>query len=118
MVHIGNNVERIRTAKGIRQQTMADGLNVTQQRWSQLIKEEQWAPRSLQKVSEIYGMTPEEIQNYDEEKSIVSKGDHNHFTIYIVNLNINGADDKSIDKVGDLITRLKNLNDSSLDPKS
>src|SRR5438128_1701067 len=109
MAHIGNKIERIRSARQIKQQTMAESLGITQQRWSQLIKEEVWSSKNLQKVSEIYSMTPEEIQQYDDEKSIVSKGDNNIISGFIVNLNITALDAGMVDNLIDLLSKLRDV---------
>lgn len=52
---------------------MADSLEVSQQRWSQLIAKETWSVEMLNKVAKVLNMTITEIENYDPEKSIISK---------------------------------------------
>ena len=110
MTHIGNNIEHLRITKRIKQQTMADSLEVSQQRWSQLIAKETWSVEMLNKVAKVLNMTITEIENYDPEKSIISKGDNNQFTIFIVNLNLNGVDDKTFDQLAMFIGQLREMN--------
>lgn len=110
MTHIGNNIEHLRITKRIKQQTMADSLEVSQQRWSQLIAKETWSVEMLNKVAKVLNMTITEIENYDPEKSIISKGDNNQFTIFIVNLNLNGVDDKTFDQLSMFIGQLREMN--------
>ena len=110
MTHIGNKIEHLRITKRIKQQTMADSLEVSQQRWSQLIAKETWSVEMLNKVAKVLNMTITEIENYDPEKSIISKGDNNQFTIFIVNLNLNGVDDKTFDQLSMFIGQLREMN--------
>jgi DNA-binding Xre family transcriptional regulator len=110
IVHIGNNIECIRVAKRIKQQVMAKGLGITQQRWSQLVQQRKWSSELLHKVSTLYEMTPEEIMEYDPENTIVAKGTHHHFTFFTVNLNIHGADETTFDKIGNLMNLFSELN--------
>lgn len=67
---IGEKIERIREFRGIKQETLAATLGISQQSVSKLEKEESIDDEKLKRVADALGVTPEVIKNFDEQKVI------------------------------------------------
>lgn len=68
--HIGRKISRIRELRGMKQETLAEKLGVSQQSVSQLEQSETLENEKLEKVAEILGVTKEAIENFSEEQVI------------------------------------------------
>jgi transcriptional regulator with XRE-family HTH domain len=66
-VHQGRNVKRIREILGVKQETLAHDLGLTQQAVSQLEQKEALDKELLEKIAEILKVPPEAIKNFNEE---------------------------------------------------
>jgi transcriptional regulator with XRE-family HTH domain len=65
--HIGRKISRIRELKGIKQETLASELGVSQQTVSRMEQSEALEDDVLEKVAKILGVPAEGIKNFTEE---------------------------------------------------
>lgn len=68
--HEGNNVKRLREILGIKQETLASGLNMTQQNVSAVETRETIEPELLERISKILNVPVEAIKNYNDEATM------------------------------------------------
>ncbi|MFI5139567.1 MAG: helix-turn-helix domain-containing protein [Sphingobacteriales bacterium] len=65
--HIGRKISRIRELRGIKQETMASELGVSQQTVSRMEQSDVLEDDVLEKVAKILGVQPDAIKNFSEE---------------------------------------------------
>jgi transcriptional regulator with XRE-family HTH domain len=65
--HIGRKISRIRELRGIKQETLATELGVSQQSVSRMEQSEALEDDVLEKIAKILGVTTEAIKNFSEE---------------------------------------------------
>lgn len=65
--HIGRKIARIRELRGMKQETLAEELGISQQSVSHLEQSEKVEDEKLQKVAKVLGVTKEGIENFSEE---------------------------------------------------
>lgn len=68
--HVGKNLQRVRIYFGIKQDALARDLEISQQAISKIEQQEEIESEMLKKISEVIGISPEMIENFDEEKAI------------------------------------------------
>jgi len=68
--HIGRKIERIRSIRGMKQETLATLLNVTQGAVSRMEQSENIDDEKLKSIAEALGVTIEAIKNFDEQATI------------------------------------------------
>lgn len=68
--HIGRKIARIRELRGMKQETLAEQLGISQQSVSSLEKSEILDDDKLQQVAKILGVTKEGIESFSEENVI------------------------------------------------
>ncbi|WDF69592.1 helix-turn-helix transcriptional regulator [Sphingobacterium oryzagri] len=68
--HIGRKISRVRELRGMKQETLATELGISQQAVSSMENKEHIERGLLEQVATILGVTPEAIENFDEEKVI------------------------------------------------
>lgn len=66
-VHQGKNIKRFRDILGVKQETLAEKLEMTQQAFSKLEQKEQIDDKTLKKVAEILHIPVEAIKNATDE---------------------------------------------------
>ncbi len=66
----GRNVKRIREIVGVKQEALASGLGVSQQRMSDIEQKEVLDEELMKQIAEILKVPVESIKNFDEEKAI------------------------------------------------
>ncbi|WP_237151149.1 helix-turn-helix domain-containing protein [Pontibacter actiniarum] len=78
--HIGRKISRIRELRGIKQETLAQELGVSQQTVSRIEASEAVEEDILAKVAKILGVQPEAIKNFSEEAvfNIIGNNYHDH----------------------------------------
>lgn len=69
-VHEGRNVKRIREILGMKQDTLANELGLSQQAISALEQKEALDKDMLDKVAKVLKVPVEAIQNYTDEKAV------------------------------------------------
>ncbi|MDT0643961.1 helix-turn-helix transcriptional regulator [Zunongwangia sp. F363] len=65
--HIGRKIARIRELRGMKQETLAEELGISQQSVSILEKSEILEDEKLERVAKVLGVTKEAIQNFSED---------------------------------------------------
>lgn len=65
--NIGRKIERIRELRGIKQETLATALGVTQQTISKIERSKKVDEEKLEKIAEILGVTADTIKNFNED---------------------------------------------------
>ncbi|RYZ83348.1 MAG: XRE family transcriptional regulator [Proteobacteria bacterium] len=101
--HVGHKIVRIRELRGMKQETLASILGVTQQTISRMEQSEQIDDERLKAVADALGVTPEAIRQFNEE-ALFNNIQNNSDTAsnnFIVNYQFN-----PIDKIVDLYERL------------
>lgn len=75
-MHLGRNIHKLRSYRGIKQQDIAKQLNMTQQNYSLIENSEKIDDNLLQRISDIIDMPVETIKNLDTEnnQSIFNSG--------------------------------------------
>ncbi len=68
--HIGSKIARIRELRGMKQETLAEELGISQQSVSSIEKSETLEEEKLESVAKILGVTKEAIENFSEENVI------------------------------------------------
>jgi len=76
--HVGKKIERIRTIRGMKQETLAVLLNVTQGAVSRMEQSEHIEEEKLQSVATALGVTVDTIKNFDEDALLM--GTSNFFS--------------------------------------
>ncbi len=65
--HIGRKISRIRELRGMKQETLAEAMGISQQSVSQIEQSENVEDEKLEKVAKALGGTKEAIENFSEE---------------------------------------------------
>lgn len=65
--HIGRNISRIRELRGMKQETLANAIGVSQQSVSNIEGSETVDEEKLQAIAEVLGVSAEAIKNYSDE---------------------------------------------------
>ncbi|WP_416445719.1 helix-turn-helix transcriptional regulator [Leeuwenhoekiella sp. A16] len=65
--HIGRKIARIRELRGMKQETLAEELGISQQSVSSIEKSETLDDIKLEEVAKVLGVTKEAIENFSEE---------------------------------------------------
>ena len=69
-MHLGRKISRIRELKGMKQETLASVMGVSQQAISKLEQSEQVDDDRLEEVSKALGVSTEAIKNFNEETAL------------------------------------------------
>lgn len=65
--HIGRKISRIRELRGMKQETLAEELGISQQAVSNIENSEKVEDDKLEQVAKALGVTKEGIENFSEE---------------------------------------------------
>ncbi|MFD2292194.1 helix-turn-helix domain-containing protein [Mariniflexile gromovii] len=65
--HIGRKISRIRELRGMKQETLAEELGISQQAVSHLEQSEKIEDSKLELIAKVLGVTKEGIENFSEE---------------------------------------------------
>ena len=105
--HIGRKIARIRELRGMKQETLAEELGISQQSVSSLEKSETVDDEKLERVAQVLGVTKEAIQNFSEETvlNIISNTFNSNDSSTLNAINIQPSFNP-IDKVVELYERL------------
>ncbi|MBY0477665.1 MAG: helix-turn-helix domain-containing protein [Chitinophagaceae bacterium] len=76
--HVGRNLQRVRIYFGIKQDALAKDLDMSQQAISKIEQQEEIEPGLLKKISEVIGVSPEMIENFDAERAIYNINNYNY----------------------------------------
>ncbi|NDV15716.1 helix-turn-helix domain-containing protein [Muricauda sp. TY007] len=105
--HIGRKISRIRELRGMKQETLAEELGISQQAVSNIENSEKVDDVKLEEVAKALGVTKEGIENFSEENvlNIISNTftSNDSSTINAINVQPNF---NPLDKVVELYERL------------
>lgn len=65
--HIGRKISRIRELRGMKQETLAEKLGISQQSVSNLEQSEKVEDDKLEQIAKALGVTKEAIENFSDE---------------------------------------------------
>jgi len=68
--HIGRKIARIRELRGMKQETLAEELGISQQSISHIEQSETLDDGKLEEVAKVLGVTKEGIENFSDEAMI------------------------------------------------
>lgn len=106
--HIGRNISKIREIKGIKQETLAEILGISQQKVSQYENSEEIEDAKLEPIAKALGVTTEAIKSFNED-SIINFFNNfydNSFANSQGTFNANQCTFNPLDKVVELYERL------------
>ena len=69
-VHIGKNVKRLREILGIKQEVLADGLNMSQQSISRLESQKKIDDDLINKIANILNIPVDAIKSYNDDVTV------------------------------------------------
>ena len=115
-IHEGRNVKRLREMLGIKQETLADELGLSQQTVSALEQKEALDKDMLEKIARILKMPVEAIKNFDNETAVYNiqnnyegsntSASHVGPNNNCININYEGKWIEAMDKIEKLFERL------------
>lgn len=74
-MQIGDKIKKIRDLKGLKQEEVADKLNITQQAYGKIERNEsKLDTERLHQIAEIFGLTAEDIENFDDKNIFINHG--------------------------------------------
>ncbi|HEY0896050.1 MAG TPA: helix-turn-helix transcriptional regulator [Sphingobacteriaceae bacterium] len=76
--HIGRKISRIRELRGMKQESLAFELGVSQQAISKMEQSEKIEDAVLEKVASALGVSKEAVENYSDEAIFNIIGNHYH----------------------------------------
>ncbi|WP_117885822.1 helix-turn-helix domain-containing protein [Aureibaculum luteum] len=65
--HIGRKIGRIRELRGMKQETLAESLKISQQAVSKIEQSPEIEEDKLEEIAKVLGVTKESIENFSEE---------------------------------------------------
>ena len=75
---IGQKIKKIREIKGLKQEYMADRLDISQQSYSNIESNRIDVPFSkIEQIAEVFGMRVEDMVSFDEKVVLNMTGNHN-----------------------------------------
>lgn len=104
-VHQGRNIKRFRDILGVKQEILADKLDMTQQAFSKLEQKEEIDEKILDRVAEVLQIPVEAIKNMTDEAAfnIIGNTFQNDSSAYVYQYKCNF---NPIDKVVELYERM------------
>ena len=96
-IHEGRNVKRIREILGIKQDTLANELGLSQQAISALEQKEKIDDKILNDVAKILKVSPDAIKNFNEDAAVnyintFTENSVNNGAVYAFNSTINSVE--------------------------
>jgi len=81
-LHIGRKISKIRELKGIKQETLAMELGISQQAVSKIEQNAEIEEDALNRIAKVLGVSPEAIKNFSEEAvfNIIGNSYHDNST--------------------------------------
>lgn len=108
-MHTGRKVERIREILGIKQETLAKQLGVTQQAISKMEQSEHIDEEKLGEVAKALGINMDAIKNFNEEGAVNYINTFNDHSFTNGAFNANHCTFNPIDKIVELYERMLKL---------
>ena len=111
-VHLGKNIARIRELKGMKQETLAAELGISQQAVSQLEQKDTMDREKLEEVAQALGVTPEAIKAFNEEAAITIINSNAFHDNSSNNWSVSGSNQPTfnpLDKIMELSSKVEEL---------
>jgi len=110
-LHHGNNVRRLRNILGIKQNVIAEAINMSQQNFSKLEQKEIIDSDILEKIAVSMEVPAEVIKNFNEEGviNIISSAFNDNSAVVMNNPTFN-----SVDKIVELYEKLITTKDEQI----
>jgi transcriptional regulator with XRE-family HTH domain len=108
-MHLGKNIAQLRHHLGIKQEDLANRLQTTQQNLSKIEAKENISDTLLSKIAEALEIPVDIIKKYDGQKiinNVSQEGGNNVVVNYVETYNFNGLDEKTLDKLLGLLTKI------------
>ncbi|RYZ27232.1 MAG: XRE family transcriptional regulator [Chitinophagaceae bacterium] len=99
--HLGRKIERLREMRGLKQETLAQALGISQQAVSKMESSEVVDDERLKQVADVLGVSVEAIRHFSEEALFNNINNTFHDHSALVNYQFN-----PIDKIVELYERL------------
>ncbi|MCI1780154.1 MAG: helix-turn-helix domain-containing protein [Bacteroidales bacterium] len=111
-VHHGHNIKKLRDILGIKQEYLANELNMTQQAVSKLEQKEKIDDETLEKVASILKIPPEAIKGMTDEAAfnIIANSYHDNASTISYGCHFN-----PMDKIVELYERLLSIEKEKVD---
>lgn len=79
-LHIGRKISKIRELRGMKQETLAAELGISQQAISKIEQSEEIEDEALEKIAKVLGLPPEAIKKFNEDAviNIIASTVNNH----------------------------------------
>lgn len=107
--NIGRKISRIRELRGMKQETLAAELGVSQQTVSKLEQSEEIEDSTLEKIANVLGVSKEAIKNYSDE-AVINNIQNNYDNTVINGPGVNyNCTFNPLDKLIDLMEENKKL---------
>jgi transcriptional regulator with XRE-family HTH domain len=107
--HLGRKISRIRELLGVKQESLAEQLGITQQAISKIEQSEQVEDTTLERIAKALGVSGEAIKNYNEESLILHiENMHDQSSAYNENYNFH-CTFNPIDKLVEALDENKRL---------
>lgn len=108
--HIGRNIAKVRTFRGVKQAALGSDLGISQQEMSDIEKLEEIPDDLLEQISDILGVSSDIIKNFDEQAVIYNISHYNdiHDNTYQTGSSTQVFHEPS-EKIIDLYERLLNF---------
>ena len=74
--HIGRNIARMREMLGVKQETLAHGLGISQQAVSKLEQSGRLEANRLKEIANVLGISADAIQHFNEEAAVYMISNH------------------------------------------
>jgi transcriptional regulator with XRE-family HTH domain len=100
-LHLGRKIERLREMRGLKQETLAQALGISQQAVSKMEGSEEVDEERLKAVADVLGVSVEAIRHFSEEALFNNINNNFHDHSALVNYQFN-----PIDKIVELYERL------------
>ncbi|MCG2419528.1 helix-turn-helix transcriptional regulator [Aequorivita sp. F47161] len=109
--HIGRKISRIRELRGMKQETLAEVMGISQQSISHIENSETLEAEKLGKVAKALGVTKEGIENFSEENVInyFNNFNDNSFSNSQGTFNANNCTFNPLEKLMEVVEENKKL---------
>ena len=100
-LHIGKKISRIRELRGMKQESLAAELGISQQAVSKIEQSAEVEEDALERIAKVLGVTAEGIKKFSEDAVFTNINNTFNDTSYLINYQFN-----PIDKIVELYERL------------
>jgi transcriptional regulator with XRE-family HTH domain len=107
-LHLGRKVARLRELRGIKQETLAEQLGVSQQAVSKLEQSENIEDTTLSRIAKALQVTPDAIKNFNED-AVFNQFTFNDHSIQHYQCTFNPLDESLLKEKDEKMALLKKM---------